>query len=195
MLFRLRQTRYTRTRLISAVLAWGVLVGSLPLEISLVPMKSGAKPFACQHRACGCMSAEQCAAKCCCGPKKASTGITQADAGRDPGRGAYGKCCARNRQNRSESLPALANRGVADRVPKAVSSKLDSDARVRLLSSVQSRHCRGLLPLWMTLGDVCPPEPPVTLVAIQPGHERCECLSEGLAPMSLSPPVPPPRIA
>jgi hypothetical protein len=199
MLFRLRHTEIVRTRLISAVIAFGVLVGSLPLEISVVPLKSASKPFACQYRACGCQTAENCASRCCCGAKgKVAKTSGQPAGGVASKSRSASQCCSTiaSRQRVERTAPAPERRVDSDSQSGEQTSKsLTNGVGIRLLSSVQSRHCRGLLPLWMTLGDICPPEPARPTAGLERSMERCECFSDALVEVSLAPPVPPPRIA
>jgi len=174
MLFRLRQIENARMRLISAVVAFGVFVASLPLQLSVTVIKAGAKPFGCQHRACGCMSAEQCAQKCCCSNRPAEkipARVSPATSG----------CCLKTKvASTSQSQPP--------------SAEPTEGTKFRVVSSIQSRHCRGLVPLWMTLGDVCPPEPRMPQFSLLRCRETCVIPSEALIESSLAPPVPPPRI-
>lgn len=207
-MFRLCRFRRTRQRrLISAVVALYVLFGSLPLQLSIGPTKDFSKPFPCQHRACGCRSAEQCSRSCCCfspAQKLAwerlnskASGATEQPVSRSQFESRL--CC----QKKSSDAPDVAASCSGDDSPRCSQAGLPDPAtsittkglkRVQLVVAGEARRCGGLSALWMTLGDICPPEPPQALASdVLPGG-RIEVGSESL-PSSISPPpVPPPRI-
>lgn len=207
MTFRLRRfRRMQQRRLIAAMIALAVLVGSLPLQLSIAPAKDLSKPFPCQTRACGCRSAEQCAKKCCCftAAQKQAWALKQRIASKDDPQpqekvGPDSIACCKPKADEIRDTDARAESGAERcRLPKCTRSIADRPAtgskRFQVVVTTEARNCGGLLPLWLTLGDVCLPESPAAL-----GHEflpigRIEPRTEVRSDSDLAPPVPPPRI-
>lgn len=204
MVFRLRGIRRMQHRLIAAVVAIAALIGSLPLQVSVGPAKDLSKPFPCQHRACGCRSAEQCARQCCCftpAQKRAwatQHGVTLADAPQPAAAVDRRSCCHRPTaaprtsvvDRRTDARCATHRQNIGPTAGRPARAA----GRFQLQVTAESRHCQGLPPLWTTLGDLSPPEPPVTAKPLMLICGRMDSHSESIPDASVPPPIPPPRI-
>ena len=177
------------------------LTSAVGMPVPQIVPKRGDQPFPCQHHACGCATAEDCWAGCCCytqaqklawakehgvtppaSPAKVIAGASQA-----------GKslCCAS--KSRRHSCCASCKKEKKQGAP--IAQAQSDNGCVKFVLAVAARRCRGIPELWTAVGATTAPCPPC---AWQPEW----IVLEWLSPCSVvipayfqTPPVPPPRCA
>jgi hypothetical protein len=201
MAFRLSGIRQARQRLISVAVVAALILSNLPIQISVGHRKDTSKPFPCQHRACGCMSAEQCAKSCCCFPKQdvprnekdkvVGSRVTKVSRRLAP------PACCRLRQpvadQRAKSPAKQVGHRPASQVAQVAQSR-GKPVRVELVLTDQARRCRGLTVLAGQFLDFYQaPLPTPFWLEIQVAA-RVPVAAEQFEQRDLPPPVPPPRL-
>ena len=183
----LRRSLLPRLRLpLGVLVALAYLLANVgfPLPARLTS-KPSQVPFPCQHRACGCMSAEQCAQGCCC-------------LSRDQRRAWH---VARGLEIPAvlvdAAVPTPAPRACCQQVRSCCESKstTPTEPSVEFVLANHWRMCHGLLPLWMTIGAGLPELPRVNAAFEISCVWESRLLSESALSSDLLPPVPPPRRA
>ncbi|MBW3598507.1 MAG: hypothetical protein KY475_14700, partial [Planctomycetes bacterium] len=117
----------------------------------------GGRPFPCQAHQCGCSSAEQCWTDCCCFSLEERLAWA-ARHGVEPPPGlrrlAAMQTQTSNRKRCCQSACDSPTKG-SDEAPL-----LRSQPRVRWVSGIQARRCRGLATEWNVFGGAVAPPPP-----------------------------------
>lgn len=179
----------------------------VPLPLPAAPRVAGGPAFPCQDHACGCQSAEQCWAGCCCltpderwawarahqveppsyaeRPASASWSTTRL---RDREQPPASKPCCQQAPTKSTCCSSHAQTQTSSET-KAQAGK----GTVRWTSTIAGLKCRGHSTLWTTTGAAVPAVAPLTW---QPWFAPIGCLawSNEFSDASRFPPAsPPPR--
>jgi len=191
-------TQLTQRQITSILLLAAFLAALLPIPlVSFAPhqVKDLSRPFPCQNRPCGCMSAAQCKKKCCCFTDEQKL----AWAKRNGVDASEVVASTRKCHTASESAPHVcctiknvAKGPVANRQPKA---KTTSKPRYKVVIGSVADDCQGLAKT--AAGQS------VFLIPPTASLNRCiESIVERFVAQSLimvqaiaEPPVPPPRVA
>jgi hypothetical protein len=196
-----------RSRLVVSVLIVAYLASAIGFPVPhFEPAKIVGRPFACQGRGCGCLTAEDCRRACCCSSRSslAITGRSQSKHSPAASPAGCSKCIGAQVGQSSRHTPSTvrtrsetADDGAdgTQSVPATLAghSEPHGPSGYTLVSGIMARQCRGLSTQWISTGAVSLPPPAL-----------CWCwerLFVGWAtagderPLDLghSPPVPPPR--
>jgi hypothetical protein len=138
--------------------------------------KESSEPFPCQHRSCGCRTAEQCRKSCCCHTKESKIAWAL-ERGIDPSRVAIltpeevshyaahkpAACCHTAKKaccsNKMATRPAE---------PRSCCAKKAVPTGLSFVLGIQAQECRGSGVDWIQAGFVALPPEPVTLAILQP---------------------------
>ncbi len=191
-------THRSRRQNVSILLLAGFVIALLPIPLISFSPKDGkdlSRPFPCQYRPCGCMSAAQCKKKCCCfsdqqklvwakrngvDPSEVVASITK--------RGAASKssptvCCTIKNGSKAQ---------VAHRQPKAKSTP---KSRFKIVIGAVADDCQGLVKT--AFGQAVFLIPP--MISLNPLVdsivERFINRASVVVQAIVEPPVPPPRVA
>lgn len=166
----------TLRRLLVALMLVGYLAASVGYP-SYRPAagKESEQPFPCQHRACGCRTAEQCRRSCCCHSK--ATKITWAlERGIDPSRVAIltPEEVAYYSQHKVAPAVAQAKQACCHQSTSAAKPKQSACCSKRpapgfnFVLGIQAQKCRGSGVDWIQAGFIALPPDPVGLALIEP---------------------------
>ena len=196
-----------------AIVGYTLVASGLPLPVGLLApggdavtdtrlaAKDRSRPFPCMDKPCGCATAEQCFANCCCHTPaerlawakahKVETTVLAALERRIAADAAptepAGGCCAA----KAKRKPACCSADVCDE-PEADPSPAPLQVRSVTLKAMLA--CGGILTQWLSVGGSLPP-PRVALVLEQPLVDLYP-LGDCHSVVSASPPdAPPPRAA
>ena len=167
-----------RALVASAVLGYALATTGFPVWRTAEVRSVGGQAFPCQDHACGCGSAEQCWSDCCCfspaermawaerhgiQPPPFSTDKIARAASSESG----SSCC--NEQSRENCHSSLARPTRPLPRPTSPEGEVNGDGdepsvaskpRVRWVSGIQARRCRGLATEWNVFGGAVAPPPP-----------------------------------
>ena len=198
-------------------LPMGTLDGSVAARLA---EKDRSKPFPCMNKPCGCGSAKQCFAKCCC--HTAAERLAWARARRvedailrdlerqraeeeSPLKSAEGTCCAKRPASGSRATldgPQICSesRSLAvtkDQDPKPSAEDEAPPAEVTPRRSLVLRAmlaCGGIAAEWCSCGiAVPPPSAPVAVTTCEPMGEAVELADQPILSVSVTLDPPPPR--
>jgi hypothetical protein len=188
--YRERIERWTRVS-IALVLCCAILGGTLGFPAPRRVAKDRSQPFPCQDRACGCMNAASCWKSCCCHTNAQKLawakqhGVTPPEfvVAAAKKECAGGSCC-------------IAKHGLANKQPaKAETSTAEASTHTELslVTIANFRHCQGLPPLWVLLGETTVPCADRIEISAPAAGEWLSVLSESQASLSYTPDAPPPK--
>ena len=160
--------------------------------------KDGSAPFPCQHRTCGCRSAQQCWKKCCCFTNAQKLAWAKAHRVQAP---AFVVAAA---QCEASAVPAgkvketcCTTTGKAKQTGRASAQRptpRPTGRRVQFVVGVDALQCQGVeQTITGQLVSVLPPQP-ITFVILN--LDTCEVMAvrdSHLSPCEQEPPTPPPR--
>ena len=199
----LRVRKSNRNRVIQATAGLLVVVLTIalfPLPFVSMPAKGAkdlSKPFPCQDRPCGCLSAAQCKKKCCCfsADQKVAwakknhrpiSDVLDIAAERQPPQIVRNSSCCETkvsaRQDRPACLTKIANRSSS------------GGNRVSVVIAALAQQCHGIAvtafgqPIYILTAPAC------TICSISLNGERVAPWIPGLIQPESEPPVPPPRL-
>jgi hypothetical protein len=194
---------------------------NLPLPIPAAGRKPGEPPYPCQDHACGCASAAQCWAACCCmtpeerwawarannveppayaeRPASASWNTTRLRDQEQP----VSTCCAAKaapvkkeccKSQGPKSRPCCASSKPDDHNVKQPSGT-GQKKLVRWMLTVAGLKCQGHGTLWVSSGAAVPPAPPLTWEPCQAAAGRLVWNADFADSLQYPPIIPPPRAA
>ena len=191
-------TQLSQRQITSILLLAAFVAALLPLPlVSFAPhqVKDLSRPFPCQNRPCGCMSAAQCKKKCCCfSDEQKLAWAKRNDVDASEVVASTKKC-----HTASESAPHVcctiknvAKAQVAHRQSKA---KTTSNPRYKIVIGSVADDCQGLAKTAAGQSVFLIPPTATLNPLIESIVERF--VIQGLVPVQAiaEPPVPPPRIA
>jgi hypothetical protein len=156
-------------------------------------------PFPCQHRTCGCRSAQQCWKKCCCFTNSQKLAWAKANRVQAPAfvvAAAQREASAEPAGNAGETC--CTTKGKAKPIGRASAQKptpRPTGRRVQFSVGIDALQCQGVEQT-ITGQLVCvPPPQPITIAILNIGV--CEVMSlcdSRLFPCEQEPPTPPPRL-
>lgn len=197
-----------------ATVGYALVVSGLPLPLGGVqPVssesaaakrlagKDRSQPFPCMDKPCGCTTAEQCFANCCCNTPaellawakahRVEPGLIAALRRRvaaAPEKSAVTSCCAVKQQAACCTEPPVeAPRQPADSADEPVSR------HTVVLSSMLA--CGGLVSQWLAIGGALPPPAVVAVVFVAPLGELRAAGDDVCRAERAKPAAPPPRVA
>ena len=202
-----------------AVAGYALLASGLPLPAGLAaPRRDGiattrlaakdrSQPFPCMDKPCGCATAEQCFANCCChtpaerlawakahGVEQAVLAALQRRVAADSA--AAGSCCTATPKRKQACCGGTADAAAvtADRPPAPSDDSSAPSVRIRTVTLRAMLACGGMLGDWLAVGGGLPP-PRLDLVLDTPLVDR-RPLGDHSGELLASPPdAPPPRSA
>lgn len=215
---RLKLRQNWQRRLISLAVFVGICATMFPLPIGWQTQteKDLSSPFPCQHRACGCKSAEQCWKKCCCFSNSQKLAWAEANQVAAPSYVAVAAakersdsacqsavCCTQSGnkkcaacQTRSRELPVRAccrSTECAEVTRNAVQNSSNEVPQTRLILSVFWHKCQGQGWFWNSLPWAIVVEHDELISRSAVAGDFVSPHSLGLPQWFLRPPVPPPR--
>lgn len=218
----LRDTRARRLTIWLATLAYAVLASGLPLPagggVTVPPATAAAKrlagkdcsrPFPCRDKPCGCSSAEQCFANCCCNTPAELLAWARANRVA-PGLiaklerrvaaiqviscSAVTSCCAvKSCCAATRPTSCCAERPAAPPCPQECEAADGGSQGVVVLAAMLA--CRGIAEQWLALGGGPPPPPVVAVLRILPLVVACSAGDASGSMERAEPDAPPPRVA
>jgi hypothetical protein len=203
-----------------AVCGYTLVVSGLPLPIGLVapgaadPVaarrlagKDRSRPFPCMDKPCGCATAEQCFADCCChtpverlawarahAVEAAVVEALQRRVAAQPRPVGGGSCCTATAQPsccEAATQPACCATQV-EPPAEPVSPESPEPARPRTVSLRAMLACGGIVAQWCGTA-AAPPPPRVEPVVVEPPRESLALDDDAAAPLADPPAAPPPR--
>jgi hypothetical protein len=134
-------------------------------------IKDTSEPFPCQHRACGCRTAEQCRTSCCCGPKTAVIVNVAVQESVLKSK----NCCSKSIE-KPASKPAITKHGVNDNEQAPV--------RLKFVLGIEAQKCHGGGVDWIQAGFVSlPPQATVLSFALPTSDAECFDSQSYLSPV------------
>ncbi len=214
------RNRMRRTLGWFAVCGYTLVVSGLPLPIGLVapgaadPVaarrlagKDRSRPFPCMDKPCGCATAEQCFADCCChtpverlawarahAVEAAVVEALQRRVAAQPRPVGGGSCCTATAQPsccEAATQPACCATQV-EPPAEPVSPESPEPARPRTVSLRAMLACGGIVAQWCGTA-AAPPPPRVEPVVVEPPRESLALDDDAAAPLADPPAAPPPR--
>ncbi len=191
-------THSSRQQSISLLLLVGFVIALLPIPLISFSSKVGkdlSRPFPCQNRPCGCMSAAQCKKKCCCFSDEQKLAWAKRH-GVDPSEVVV---LTAKRAPACEASPQVcctikngSKAKVAHRPPKA---KAASSSRYKIVIGAVADDCQGLAKT--AFGQAVFLIPPMTSLnpLVESIVERFINRGSVIVQAIAEPPVPPPRIS
>lgn len=143
---------------------------------------AGGRPFPCQHRHCGCNSADQCWRSCCCMSMQeklawaAKHGVTPPDyvvaaAGEEDEDREPASCCHASDKNHASCCSAergqVARRCCSRDEPTSAAQlaakpeREDAEGGFDWVLGIHAQKCQGLSIHWLTVGAILPPPAPI----------------------------------
>ena len=143
------------------------------------------QPFACAHRACGCINAEDCWKDCCCFSREQKLAWAVEH-------GVSVPAWVLNEKPRSCCQP----QAVCHSGPTAPSccTKPPQPKTTKWVLGMMARKCRGQGVDWLSAAAVLPAPPRVTWTHYSPCIGEAPTTNVVLPAFDLSPPTPPPRL-
>jgi hypothetical protein len=175
-------------RLTALVALAAYLAAALGPPISAFPIaKDLSQPFPCQAHACGCRSAEECWAHCCCfTPEQRWTWAEQHDV--TPPAYAQRPADDNGEEDEAHGSPCCSASGRCCLTDAGVDDKL-----TRRSPSVGSLRCRGATTNWIATGAALPVQLTATWTPFEPVSGAVYAYRPSRIVSSLPPIVPPPR--
>lgn len=183
--------RLARVVCVACVLAgYGIACVGLPLPKLI--RKDLSAPFPCADRGCGCMSAEECWAGCCCFTREQRLAWAVEHGVEIPAwvlNESQKPCC------KARQVASCCQHRKAERSCCSKTARPKPPEKTEWVIGMMARKCRGQGCDWLAAGAVLAGPPHVTW------RESLPCLGEVALrkrlhlPILASPPVPPPRIA
>ena len=204
-----------------SLIGYTLVAGGIPLPAGVAggPQRAGkgkdcSIPFPCMQSPCGCSTAAQCYASCCChtpaqrrawakarglGPiveqllrlrGEAATPQTLAGSDEptcDTESDGAGSCCSAAHSGDSSATPVE-----ADQHPDANESDDDS-AHTTTVTLRAMLACGGIVADWLTVGAGPPPLPVAEVVCLSPANESMTTIDESCISVRPAPDAPPPR--
>jgi hypothetical protein len=172
----------------------GYVVAAVGGPAAAPVFKDASRPFPCQFHACGCQTAEQCWAACCCyspQEKQAWAAAHHVDVPPAPPPADAGWHEPRLRDHAGTGCSCCPPAAVAD---TCCSPEPPADApAATCVPGLRACPCQPGGHLWLTAHPTLPPPPP-TDWRYDPSAAGWLCLlSDGVARLVSSPPTPPPR--
>lgn len=211
----LRDTRVRRLTIWLATLAYAVLASGLPLPAgggAAVPPATAAKrlagkdcsrPFPCRDKPCGCSSAEQCFANCCCNTpaellawaraNRVAPGLIATLERRVAAIQVTSCCAATSCSAATRPTSCCAERPADPPCPQACEAADGGSHGVVVLAAMLA--CRGIAEQWLALGGGPPPPPVVAVLRILPLVGACAAGDASASSERAEPDAPPPRVA
>jgi hypothetical protein len=210
---RLRRFRVTTWL---ALAGYALLASGLPLPVGVLSPRGSAvtesrlaakdrsRPFPCMDKPCGCATAEQCFANCCCHTPAERLAWAQVHgvepavlvalehrvaAEVAPATPEPGGCCAAKATKKTTCCSAAA-RDEQETAPPTPSAS----PRLRTVTLQAMLACGGIVTQWLAVGGSLPP-PRVELSLHTPFVEVCICGDQAAEGISAAPALPPPRAA
>jgi hypothetical protein len=164
---------------------------NLPLPIPAATRKAGDEPYPCQDHACGCQSAAQCWAGCCClTPEQrwawaSKHNIKPPDYAERPASASWSAPRLRDREQAKPWACCAKEVGIKARpccqevptehdAPQTTPARHDGpaplvpctgDKKVRWTLTLAALKCRGQGTIWVSTGAALPPSPALTWTA------------------------------
>ena len=198
-----------------AIAGYAVLASGLPLPLGMLAphgdagtdtrlaAKDRSRPFPCMDKPCGCATAEQCFANCCCHTPAERLAWAKAHsvepavlvalerrvaADAAPTAPAGGCCAAK-----AAKKPTCCSAGASDE-QEAMPPTSPTPPRLRTVTLQAMLACGGIVTQWLAVGGSLPP-PRVELSLQSPFVEVCICGDHAGDSISAAPALPPPRAA
>ena len=195
-----------------AIVGYAVLATGMPLPLGMpaprgdavtetrLATKDRSQPFPCMDKPCGCATAKQCFANCCCHTPAERLAWAKAHkvepavlvalerrvaaevAPKEPA----GGCCAAT----AATKPACCTAGACDENEAAP----PATPRLRTVTLQAMLACGGIVTQWLAVGSALPP-PRVELVLNAPLVAVCMCGDRAADGIAAAPALPPPRAA
>lgn len=189
-------------RLVCLLVALGVCLSCVPLPVGWLTAKDLSTPFPCQHRACGCRSADQCWKKCCCFTNTQKVAWANQHAVALPDSvliAAKAEVLIAAKAECAVSTPAkscCASKTVTATTMNQDEGHLEPSTRVEFVVTALVNQCQGQYWFWNALpwAVECPADAVIAGATTDPG-ESLESPDAWLTQLSYRPPVPPPRIS
>lgn len=179
-------------RLVSLSVLLGIFCSMAPLAVGQQSVKDLSEPFPCQHRACGCRSADQCWKRCCCFSNAQKVAWARANRVKPP---EYVIASLEREQSAAKCdstgcchQPSVDKSSTATPVEQAASPE-DTIYVIALLA----HQCQGHHWYWNALPWSILPVVEMTDRSPQSDNTKLDLSSEKLSTFSQQPPVPPPR--
>ena len=215
--------RLLRQRISAAVAVCAYLAAAIGFPLPSIPSlrKDTSKPYPCMDHECGCQSAEECWAHCCCftpeerwawaeahnvqPPEYAERPTAQeslsATACCDSEPEERGACCSAHHHETASCCQHHDTASERRACCSAEDAKAATDAKpasdqtigVRWVLGMSAQRCRGLTMLWVNSGAVSEPPAALSRAPIPTLSERLASLTRSPFRISLRPPSPPPR--
>ena len=198
-------------RVIAVVLFMSFCMSLIPLPTSpaISPIeKDRTQPFPCMNRPCGCRSAQQCWASCCCFTKEQKLAWAHRNGVEVPA--AVRERAAPRNESRPKILAGSSSKSATGKPSCCSDSAKKQCARPDVLLSketqkehptvdfvigVLAQQCQGEGPHWSALPWIALPEPGALLQGELLTSDVPAFLSGPLTDVCFAPPVPPPRTA
>ncbi len=179
-------------RLISLAVLFGICCSVVPLPVGQRLAKDLSEPFPCQHRACGCRSADQCWKKCCCFTNSQKVAWAKSHRVRLPAAvlASAKRECSLDKQRSSGCCSA----GAPQVAREVHSGKADNERdETMYLIGALAQQCRGQPWSWSTLPWAILPQATESRTFFPEVGEKLALCSATSMAISHSPPLPPPR--
>jgi hypothetical protein len=207
--------RSIRRRLFAACTLVSYLIASLGIPLpAMATAKDSGQAFPCQHHGCGCHTAEQCWARCCCFTPEQRWAWAEAQQVQPPSyaekpadtgwrsarkRDQESTCCKQKQrtssccQTSTEPRPAPKPEVPKPGKPKSTTPPAKGDSGWRWALGISAPACQGNATLWASTASVVPPAPPLAWVPYMNLVERLFYADESARILAQTPPLPPPR--
>jgi hypothetical protein len=194
--------RLRQDRLAAGLGLAAYLVAAFGFPLPALSHKDSSQPFPCQHRACGCQSAEQCWRSCCCFTPEEHWDWARANHVEPP---AYATKPANRGWHtvrlRDQAEGRIEPAASCPHCARATKTCCHDDHPNRpapagswlWASTFDVLRCQGISNLWVTAGNVLPPDPPQVWRAWEAPVSWICCLETLPRVCSCTPPDPPPR--
>lgn len=186
-----------RQQITAILLVAATVAALLPIPLIPISFKSGkdlSRPFPCQHRPCGCRSAEQCKKKCCCFSAEQKLAWAKKN-GVEPSEVVDSRALCQL-ETAAPTKSCCSSKPVTDQKrSKPISRTVARTAKCHeVVIGVIAQECRGVAQT--TSGQLVFLIPPVISVPslIEPTGDRLIPPRCRLVQQLAEPPVPPPRL-
>lgn len=199
MFSRLRQLRlhWTRQRVVSALLLLAVCRALLPITTTVSSSrvdKDLSTPFPCQHRPCGCRSADQCWRRCCCFTNAQKLAWARAHRVTAPDYVASAAAAEATAGSCSARPQCTLAAGCCKSTPSAATANQPRPIPRKLVLGVYEQQCQGTLAYGIFGSWSLTPPSPALLIAPPNVILPWSVDSERGPSAANEPPVPPPKI-
>ena len=203
-----------------AIIGYALVASGLPLPVGMpapggdlvaatrLAAKDRSRPFPCMDKPCGCATAEQCFANCCCHTPTERLAWAKAHrvepavlaalerriaADAAPAEPAGGCCAAKAKRKPACCSADVCAEPEAAREPPAPQVQTVTP-QVRTVTLKAMLACGGILTQWLSIGGSLPP-PCLDLVLEQLLVDRCPLVDCDASRLASPPDAPPPRAA